>query len=161
MTPEMLYIAHQFKTNTSIFKRTTDGIPKERWLEKPSPNSNHLLWVAGHATTARGQIVNMLGTPWPNPWPEIFARGSKPGESEKLPDPAEVLQVWDGVSEKLSTALDAATAEALEKPAPAIPAPSFDGKVSGKIAFLSLHETYHMGQMAFLRKWLGFGQTVG
>ncbi|HEV2349641.1 MAG TPA: DinB family protein [Terriglobia bacterium] len=161
MTPEILNIAHQFKTNTGLFKRTTEGIPRERWLEKPGKDSNHLLWVAGHVTFSRGQIVNTLGTPWTDPWAGLFAGGTKPAEQNSYPDPVEIARVWDEVSEKLAAALEAATPEALAKPAPAGRAPQFDGLVSGKIAFLSLHEAYHMGQMGFLRKWLGYGQTVG
>ncbi|HLY59659.1 MAG TPA: DinB family protein [Terriglobia bacterium] len=161
MTPEMLNIAHQFETNTGLFKRTTDGIPKERWLEKPGPNSNHLLWVAGHVAYSRGQIVKTLGTPWTDPWEGLFAGGNKAGEQKQYPDPAEIARVWDDMSKKLTAALEAATPEALAKPVAAGRAPQFDGMVSGKIAFLSLHEAYHLGQMGFLRKWLGYGQTVG
>lgn len=25
----------------------------------------------------------------------------------------------------------------------------------------SFHETFHVGQMSYLRKWLGYGQAVG
>ena len=39
--------------------------------------------------------------------------------------------------------------------------PSFDKKVSGLVAFLAFHDAYHTGQVSFLRKWLGYGQTVG
>jgi hypothetical protein len=38
---------------------------------------------------------------------------------------------------------------------------SFDGKIGGLIAFLAFHETYHVGQLSYLRKWLGYGQLVG
>jgi hypothetical protein len=31
----------------------------------------------------------------------------------------------------------------------------------GAIVFLNYHETYHVGQMAYLRKWLGYSQLVG
>jgi len=29
------------------------------------------------------------------------------------------------------------------------------------VAFLAFHETYHVGQVSYLRKWLGYGQSVG
>ena len=48
----------------------------------------------------------------------------------------------------------------LAKPAPKGP-PSFDGKISGLVAFLAFHEAYHVGQVTYLRKWLGYGQSVG
>lgn len=39
--------------------------------------------------------------------------------------------------------------------------PSFDKKLSGTVAFLAFHDAYHTGQVSFLRKWLGYGQTIG
>jgi len=64
------------------------------------------------------------------------------------------------VSAKLLASLAGTPAEVLAKPAPKGP-PSFDGKISGLVAFLAFHETYHVGQVSYLRKWLGYGQSVG
>jgi uncharacterized damage-inducible protein DinB len=73
---------------------------------------------------------------------------------------AEIKRAWDEVSEKLSSILGSAPVDHLAEPALSTP-PSFDGKVSGNIAFLAFHETYHVGQVSYLRKWLGHGQSVG
>jgi hypothetical protein len=72
---------------------------------------------------------------------------------------AEIVRAWDEVSGKLSSSLAGAPEEMLAQPVSN--GITLDGKISGKIAFLSLHESYHVGQMAYLRKWLGHGQTVG
>jgi hypothetical protein len=39
--------------------------------------------------------------------------------------------------------------------------PSFDQKISGNLVFFGYHETYHVGQLAYLTKWVGGGQIVG
>jgi len=52
------------------------------------------------------------------------------------------------------------TDEELSKPAP-FPVPAGDKTQRGAIVFLNFHETYHIGQMAYLRKWLGYSQLVG
>lgn len=55
--------------------------------------------------------------------------------------------------------LEELTEAELSAPAPrsfAIP----DRSVRGAITFLAYHEGYHIGQMAFLRKWLGFPGLV-
>ena len=39
--------------------------------------------------------------------------------------------------------------------------PSPDGKVSGVVAFLAHHETYHVGQTAYLRCYLGHEGVAG
>ena len=67
---------------------------------------------------------------------------------------------WQQVSTELSAVLNNPSAEVLAQPAPK-GLPTFDGKISGSVAFLGFHDTYHVGQVSFLKKWLGFGQTVG
>jgi hypothetical protein len=64
------------------------------------------------------------------------------------------------VSDKLSASLSSVSTEVLARQVPK-ESPSLDGKIGGSIALLSLHETYHVGQMAFLRKWLGYGPAFG
>jgi len=66
---------------------------------------------------------------------------------------------WDRVSAELAAALGNAPAEVLSQDAPR--GISFDGKLSGSVAFLAFHDAYHAGQVSYLRKWLGYGQTVG
>jgi len=70
-----------------------------------------------------------------------------------------IMQTWEEVSGRLATSLAGAAPEALAQPVSS--GRTLDGKISGRIAFLSLHESYHVGQMAYLRKWLGFGQAAG
>jgi len=64
------------------------------------------------------------------------------------------------VSARMTAALAAQNAEMLERPSP-VQLPAADGTLRGFIAFLSFHETYHVGQAAYLRKWLGFPGMVG
>jgi uncharacterized damage-inducible protein DinB len=87
-------------------------------------------------------------------------RGEMLKDSNQYPAVEEIRRAWDDVSAKLLASFAAASADVLAKSAPKGP-PSFDGKTSGLVAFLAYHETYHVGQVAFLRKWLGYGQSVG
>ena len=78
----------------------------------------------------------------------------------EYPNVEEMRNAWKQVSAELSAALSLAPPEVLTKDAPKGP-PSFDGKVSGTVAFFAFHDTYHTGQVSYLRKWLGYGQAVG
>ena len=149
-----------FKTNTDIVKKALAGVLTEEWFLRPGDDSNHLMWVAGHLVVSRGAVLKLLGAAWETPWSSLFGRGAKLVASDQYPAVVEVRNAWEEVSGKLLTSLANPSVEALAKPASPGP-PSFDGKVSGVVAFLALHETYHVGQVAFLRKWLGQGQTVG
>lgn len=160
MDSNLVYIQAMFKTNTDLVKSATEGIPAEHWLLKPGDSSNHLMWVAGHLTVSRGGVLRLLGSEWAVPWGSIFNRGAKLTAPDQYPGVEEIRSAWDDVSAQLLTSLTSAQAEVLAKPV-AEGKPSFDGKVGGLVAFLAFHETYHVGQVSYLRKWLGYGQTVG
>lgn len=160
MNGNFRYIEGMFKTNTDLVKKATEAILPEHWFVKPAAASNHLMWVQGHLVWSRGNVLKTLGTEWSAPWNAFFARGAKPVERDQYPGVEEIRQAWNEVSERLSAALAAAPGEALVKPAPS-GAPSFDGTAGGLVAFLAFHETYHLGQLGYLRKWLGYGQVAG
>ena len=160
MKTDFALIARMFQKNGEVFARAIAGIPDEQWLVSPREGSNHLNWIAGHITVMRSYVPRMLGQDWSAPWEKLYPRGGKLVPAEEYPSPAELRRAWKEVSDKLSAALVDVSAESLERPAPR-PEFSMDGKVSGAIATLSLHETYHVGQAGYLRKLLGYGQTVG
>ena len=65
-----------------------------------------------------------------------------------------MIESWAETSKLLATALDTVSEEAMAQPSVKGP-PSADGKISGVINFLAIHETYHIGQASYLRGWLG------
>ncbi len=160
MDRDFLYVDGMFKTNTDLVKKATDVIRPEHWFPKPGDASNHLMWVAGHLVVSRGGVLKTLGSEWSAPWSSLFARGAKQAAHDQYSGVEEIRSAWNGVSEQLSATLANVSADVLSKPVPN-GKPSFDGKVGGLVAFLAFHETYHVGRVSYLRKWLGYGQTVG
>jgi hypothetical protein len=56
--------------------------------------------------------------------------------------------------------MEAASEETLNVPVTQGP-PTADGKLSGVVHFLAFHETYHVGQAAYVRSWLGHSGIMG
>jgi hypothetical protein len=160
MDTDILYIDGMFKTNTDLVKRATEGIRPEHWFLKPGDASNHLMWVAGHLVVSRGSVLKTLGAEWSTPWGALFARGAKLAPQDQYPGVEDIRKAWIDLSDQLSATLAGAPADVLAMAAPNGKS-SFNGKVGGLVAFLAFHETYHVGQLSYLRKWLGYGQTVG
>ena len=79
-----------------------------------------------------------------------------------LPAPRAICSLtgWREVSGVLVSALDGVSEEALAQPVKQGP-PSADGKISGVVKFLAIHETYHVGQASYLRGWLGHKGLMG
>jgi len=160
MDPTISAISSLFHTNDQLFHRALDGIDREHLLQRPHDGSNPLIWIAGHATTSRGSLTKMLGESVENPWSELFKRGATIDSNVSYPEIQEIVSLWEDVTEKLMTRLKALTDEELAQPA-TFPVPAGDKTQRSAIVFLNYHETYHIGQMAYLRKWLGHSQLVG
>jgi uncharacterized damage-inducible protein DinB len=149
-----------FRTSDQLFHRAVDGIKREDLLRRPHDGSNPLIWVAGHAMTARGSLAKIVGERVENQWSDLFARGAAVDSNDIYPEVTEIISLWDTVTEKLMSGLEQLSDDELAQPAP-FPIPTGDNTKRGAIVFLNYHETYHIGQMAYLRKWLGYSQLVG
>jgi uncharacterized damage-inducible protein DinB len=157
---EIVNAAGGFRINANLFEKSLEGISAAEWLACPNESANALIWIAGHIVWARSRALGLLGTEWSKPWLGLFARGTKPADATECPSSEEVIAAWHEVKAALDAALESISAEALSAPAPER-IPSFDGKLSGTISFFAIHESYHVGQAAYVRKCLGHGQTAG
>ena len=160
METDFKNIVGMFRANTDIVNKAIAEVNPDHWFRKPGDDSNHLTWVLGHLIVHRGHTLKMLGVDWDNAWADLFARGSERVADAQYPTVEEMRNAWQDVSDKLSGALKTPQEDLMTKEAPKGP-PSFDGKLSGTVAFFAFHDTYHVGQVSFLRKWLGYGQSVG
>lgn len=160
METDFRNISGIFRANTEIVNKAIAGVEPEHWLKQPGDDSNHLLWMLGHVVVHRGMVLNKLGVDWSSSWAPLFARGAERADTANYPTTEEMQAAWQQVSETLSAALKEPPADVLAQEVPK-GSLSFDGKISGLVAFLALHDSYHTGQISYLRKWLGYGQTVG
>ncbi len=158
MDTDLRYVEGMFKNNTDLVTRALEGIPPEQWMRRPGDASNHLMWIVGHLIWARGALLRTLDSEWSLHWAKQFARGAKLEEVVQYPRVEEMRNTWSDSCQELAACLSKASPELLAKPHDQ---PTFDGKVAGYIAFLAFHETYHVGQISYLRKWLGHGQLSG
>jgi uncharacterized damage-inducible protein DinB len=70
------------------------------------------------------------------------------------------MAAWHESAALLTSAMDSVSEELISQPATNGP-PSADGKLSGIVNFLAIHETYHIGQASYLRSWLGHKGIMG
>ena len=160
METDFTNIAGIFKQNTNIVNKAISGINHEHWFKNPGDESNHLMFLMGHLVVHRGHTLRALGVEWNNKWVPLFSQGANRLADTAYPSVEEMLAAWDQVSTKLNNALQQPEAEVLAKSTPK-GLPTFDGKISGTVAFFGFHDAYHTGQVSYLRKWLGYGKTIG
>jgi uncharacterized damage-inducible protein DinB len=152
--------AENYRFNSGFLTKMVSDIPHEEWHRHPDGQCNHIAWIVGHVIWTRKALLGRLGTEWSQPWLGLFARGTKCEDAGSYPSPDALLEAWRDVSEVLAAALENASDEAMAQPATKGP-PSLDGKESGIVSFLAIHETYHLGQASYLRGWLGHKGLMG
>jgi hypothetical protein len=159
MHPSIGQVAEQFRITTNLFIKAMADVEAQRAMTRPGPVSNPLLWLAGHTTHFRTRILTLLGVPRDFPWGSVFDTGAKVGPPDIYPAPEEILAMWEELSELLMERLSALTEEDLAAP-PTSRVPTTDATLRGAIGYFSLHEAYHVGQMGYVRKWLGMTPII-
>jgi uncharacterized damage-inducible protein DinB len=160
METDFKNISGIYRANTDIINKAIADVRPEDWFRKPGDDSNHLMWLLGHVVVHRGLVLKTIGGHWDSSWASLFTRGSERVDDADYPSVDEMQKAWNQISEQLKNALREAPEDVLAKASPE-GMPSFDKKLSGTVAFLAFHDAYHTGQVSFLRKWLGYGQTIG
>lgn len=152
-------VAEQLRITTNLFIKAMNGVSAEETMRRPGEQSNPLLWIAGHLTHFRSRLLTLVGVPRDFPWGSMFDTGAKLGPAEQYPRPEELVAMWEELSALLLERLAALTDADLAAP-PAARVPSTDATLRGAIGFFSLHEAYHVGQMGYVRKWLGLSPII-
>ncbi len=140
------------RLNDRLFHNALHGVSEEQARERISSHNNPLNWIAAHTVSARYLMLMFLGRPEPNPYGEMFTNFKPYDPSIDYPTLANSKSEWDKVTQKLKAALESATTEQLAGES-VIKSPIGDFTNGGTLAFLVQHESYDIGQMAFLKKY--------
>jgi len=133
----------------SLLEEVDDEVARSRIKEDLNP----IIWIAGHMATYRCKLAHALGRPVDHGWGDRFDRGTEVSDPRPFPPIGEVLTVWVKATEVLEKRFEELAEDELSAPAPRdFPFP--DKTLRGMICFLSYHESYHLGQIGFLKKWV-------
>ena len=138
--------------NERLFLNALEGITAEQANQRLSPHNNPIIWIATHTTWARYNMLMFLGKPAKNPFEGKFENFKPYNEADNYPSLETVKAEWKNASQLLKDALQNVTEEQLAAEAP-IKNPIGDFSNGGTIAFLTQHESYDIGQMAFMKKY--------
>lgn len=150
----------QFRSNEHFFAKALDGIQEADLWRCPAEHVNPMLWLAGHVADTRAVVLKVMGEDYQLPWADQFRRGSHLGNPTQYPSLLEVKSVMAETSSHINAMLPLIDDERLCRPASGIGIPRAETLLD-EISFLAWHDTYHLGQMAYLRKALGFPAIGG
>jgi hypothetical protein len=160
MDPRAEYIQKILDLNQRLVLGCIDGVSQEHF-NAPRDGGNSMQWIFGHLTGSRVLMARMLGAELEFPYRELFRRGAVRGAAAQLPGAAEMTSRWNAACGAVSEGLATAPAEVFGRAVAAEGPPSADGTVLGCIAFMTMHDSYHLGQLGWLRKAFGYPTLAG
>jgi len=152
MNPRVVYLHASLVRLTPIVSEFLGKVTPEQATQRLHPHTNSLHWIAAHLTLARSLIAELCGAGVELPgWRREFGRGVEPGDPSTFPKISEIKSKWDELSPALLTSLAEITDERLDAPKPqglSLPGES----VGDVIGLLSIHDSYHVGQLGLFQK---------
>lgn len=155
MQPVLVPLAEIFSLDTDLLLNSIAGVSEAHAADRVLPGTNSLAFLVAHAIDARHFVATLLGRPAPNPLGEQLKDATGIDDVGALPPLSELRQLWLDASRNLEAALEGATAEGLGARSEQ-KFPVGDESILGAVTFLAQHEAHHVGQVALLRKGLGY-----
>jgi len=141
-----------FGLNERLFVNALEGVSEEVAAERVSDHNNSLLWISTHTVWARYNMLYFLGRPVSNPYQSLFENFKPYSVDDHYPTLEAVKVEWKKVGTLLNEAMENVTEEHLQAET-AVKFPIADSTNGGSIGFFAQHESYDIGQMAFLKKF--------
>ena len=139
--------------STRLYINSFEGVDDEAARVRPSNSTNNMAFIALHVLDARAYLARYLGLEYQHPFTGLEEVNSIEDMTD-YPSVEDLLASWKEVSGLLDERMQTLSSEQLSKESPQ-EFPVDDGSVMGGLAFLLLHESFHIGQLALLRKYLG------
>lgn len=159
MSPRLIYLHQSFQVFTPPVSEFLAQLEDTHLDTRIGAANNPLHWVLGHTIMARNGAASLLGGGEELAgWDKLYGRGSVPGDAADAIDLATLCLKWEGVSQSLLAALAEAPDALLDKPSPR-PPPAGLKTIGQFIGLLTVHDTYHIGQLGHFKKEL-FGEPL-
>ena len=155
MDSRLAPLADVFRLNTRLLINCLDGLSDDDARGSPVPGVNSAAFVAAHLVDARHGLLAMLGRAQQNPLAAALANARGMADVEALPRLGQLVSAWRSVGLALDACLADLDPSALDEPAPRN-FPIDDRSMLGVVAFLAQHDSHHVGQVALLRRALGY-----
>jgi uncharacterized damage-inducible protein DinB len=150
----------QLQLNEGLFKKSMADMSEIHASTQIEGGGNSAAWIAGHLASYRFELAKPIGLKLDDPFGKLYAYGCEIQDKSAYPPLADIMATYDTVCEAIKVRLENLTASDLDRETDA----HYTAKeptVINSVAFLTFHETYHVGQLSYIRKLLGYPSIVG
>jgi uncharacterized damage-inducible protein DinB len=144
------------RLNHRLFRNCLVDVDEKAWTRRIEGQANNMAFLALHMVGARQYLGKVMGVAVDLPILAALKDVNDATEIPEFPSIAEVKAAWNLVSDALRKAFETVSDEKLAEDTNA-PFPTGNTSVLGSVNFLMAHESYHLGQLAFLRRCFGLG----
>ena len=149
--------------NTWLFGNAVKDVGQDQADHRVSETTNPFDRLAGHVTIGRHGITAMLKIEVPEvAWGPFadFGQGVQFDSKRPVPPLTEITAHFHRVTGLLMAGLPNVPQSLLDSPAN-LPIPGENPTMRDQLAFMTMHETYHIGQMGLLKKHMGGEGIMG
>jgi uncharacterized damage-inducible protein DinB len=144
------------RLNTKLFRNCLNGLTDEQLRTRPTESTNSAAYIAAHVAEARYYMLELAGTKQPSPLAAYLAGARGISDVKQWPSLDEIQGAWTAASHALRDRLDKVTAAELDAPVKVpFAVPVGDPTLLSMLTFFVQHDSYHIGQLALLRKHVG------
>ena len=153
MDSRVVALADILRLNTKLFRNCLEGLTDDQAGVRPSGTTNSAAFIAAHVADSRFYLLKALGDARASPLAAYLDKARGIDDVKQCPPLAVSHAAWTEVSHAIRDRLEVLTAADLD----ASFAAKFPGQhtVLGVLTFLVQHDSYHVGQLALLRKYAG------
>ncbi len=145
--------------NTRLFDNCLHGVDDDTARRRPNEHTNHMAFLACHLVDARYFLAKLLGSEAACPFAAQLEGVRSVEEMHDVPSLVDVRAAWAASTAILSERFAELSEDELRRPTEQ-EFPIEDRTLLGAIAFLLQHEAYHIGQLAFVRKFFALGPML-
>ena len=146
-----------FKTSLGFLERNLEGLTDEVAAQGPGPGANSPAWLLAHVYGARKGILRLAGHPQA-PDADLDPKAGRGGAGDAPAVPFSELMRRFRATDPLMKEAFLAVAD-WDRPVKN-PGLGLQQPLEQVIAFMYMHESYHLGQIGLARKLLGLPGAV-
>jgi len=151
-------LAAMFEFNNKLYINGIFELDDDTARKRISDNANPIIWLAGHLTMTRTHILELVGSDRAeNPWYKLFRKAYDP--EVEYPGLAEIKKFWGTVSDPMIEKMRELTPGEMARDI-GYDLPHQRRDLAGGLVFWIYHESWHLGQIAYIRKCLGMEGLV-
>lgn len=149
-----------YRLNSDLALRAIADVEPKNLTIRPNDTMNSFTWILGHITRTRYGIAKMCGLKVEIPFGKTFARGEAAGDSATYPSIGEIKSKYTDICAQLNERFAEMSDGELDAQIDA-QYPMQEKTLRGALTFLMFHESTHIGQLMYLRRYFGYSGLVG